>query len=324
MQYAKEKQIINNDRIATMRSVFMGSPEFALPTLESLKNQTQIVGVVTQPDRPAGRGREVSSPPVKILSDRLGLPVIQPEKLRAPEAMNQLRAWRPEIVVVAAFGQILRPEMLSLPEYGCLNLHASLLPRHRGASPIAAAILSGDTETGITLMQMDPGLDTGPILGQSRLPIDPSDTAESLGRKLSLLAAETLTRLLPVYLQGKIVPQPQEESLATYAPQLRKEDGRLDFQQPAAILERKVRAFHPWPGAYVLWKGQPLRILEGEAVTGEPDDAAGLTVESSRFPAIHTADGLLVLRKVQPAGKRPMAGDEFLRGAKDFPGQILK
>lgn len=324
MQYAREKRNINNDRIATMRSVFMGSPEFALPALESLKNQTQIVGVVTQPDRPAGRGREVSSPPVKILADRLGLPVIQPEKLRAPEAMNQLRAWRPEIVVVAAFGQILRPEMLSLPEYGCVNLHASLLPRHRGASPIAAAILSGDTETGITLMKMDPGLDTGPILGQSRLPIDPSDTAESLGRKLSLLAAETLTRLLPVYLQGKIFPQPQEESLATYAPQLRKEDGRLDFQQPAAILERKVRAFHPWPGAYVLWKGQPLRILEGEAVTGEPDDAAGLTMESTRFPAIHTADGLLVLRKVQPAGKRPMAGDEFLRGAKDFPGQILK
>ncbi len=324
MQYAWEKRNINNDRIATMRSVFMGSPEFALPALESLKNQTQIVGVVTQPDRPAGRGREVSSPPVKILADRLGLPVIQPEKLRAPEAMNQLRAWRPEIVVVAAFGQILRPEMLSLPEYGCLNLHASLLPRHRGASPIAAAILSGDTETGITLMKMDPGLDTGPILGQSRLPIDPSDTAESLGRKLSLLAGETLTQFLPVYLQGKIFPQSQEESLATYAPQLRKEDGRLDFQQPAAILERKVRAFHPWPGVYILWREQPLRILEGKAVTGEPGAAAGLTMERSHFPAIHTADGLLVLRKVQPAGKRPMAGDEFLRGAKDFPGQILK
>jgi methionyl-tRNA formyltransferase len=323
MQYAKEKRIINNDRIAIMRSVFMGSPEFALPTLESLKNQTQIVGVVTQPDRPAGRGREVSSPPVKILADRLGLHVIQPEKLQAPEAMNQLRAWRPEIIVVSAFGQILRPDVLSLPEYGCVNLHASLLPRHRGASPVAAAILAGDPETGITFMKMDPGLDTGPILGQSRLPIGSIDTAESLGRKLSLLAAETLTRLLPVYLRGEIVPRPQEDSLATYAPQLRKEDGLLDFQQPAAILERKVRAFHPWPGAYVLWKGQPLRILEAKAMTGEPAAAAGLTVESSRFPAIHTADGLLVLRKVQPAGKRPMAGDEFLRGAKDFPGQVL-
>jgi methionyl-tRNA formyltransferase len=324
MQYAREKRNINNDRIATMRSVFMGSPEFALPVLESLKNQTQIVGVVTQPDRPAGRGREVFSPPVKILADRLGLPVIQPEKLRAPEAMDQLRAWRPEIIVVTAFRQILRPEVLSLPEYGCVNLHASLLPRHRGASPVAAAILAGDPETGITFMKMDPGLDTGPILGQTRLPIGPLDTAESLGRKLSLLAAETLTQLLPVYLQGEIVPQPQEDSLATYAPQLRKEDGLLDFQQPAAILERKIRAFHPWPGAYVLWRGQPLRILEGKAVTGEPAASAGLSVERSRFPAIHTADGLLVLRKVQPAGKRSMAGDEFLRGAKDFPGQILK
>jgi len=324
MQYAREKRNINNDRIATMRSVFMGSPEFALPALESLKNQTQIVGVVTQPDRPAGRGREVSSPPVKILADRLGLPVIQPEKLRAPEAMDQLRAWRPEIIVVTAFRQILRSDVLSLPEYGCVNLHASLLPRHRGASPVAAAILAGDPETGITFMKMDPGLDTGPILGQSRLSIDPFDTAESLGRKLSLLAAETLTRLLPVYLKGEIVPRPQEDSLATYAPQLRKEDGLLDFQLPAAILERKVRAFHPWPGAYVLWRGQPLRILEGKAVTGEPAAAAGLAVERSRFPAIHTADGLLVLRKVQPAGKRAMAGDEFLRGAKDFPGKILE
>jgi methionyl-tRNA formyltransferase len=324
MQYAWKKRNINNDRIATMRSVFMGSPEFALPVLESLKNQTQIVGVVTQPDRPAGRGREISSPPVKILADRLELPVIQPEKLRSPEAMDQLRAWRPEIIVVTAFGQILRPEVLSLPEYGCVNLHASLLPRHRGASPVAAAILAGDPETGITFMKMDPGLDTGPILSQTRLSIGPFDTTESLGRKLSLLAAETLTQLLPVYLKGEIVPRAQEDSLATYAPQLRKEDGRLDFQQPAVILERKVRAFHSWPGAYVFWRGQPLRILEAKAVTGESATAAGLTVERSRFPAIHTVDGLLVLRKVQPAGKRPMAGDEFLRGAKDFPGQILK
>jgi methionyl-tRNA formyltransferase len=181
-----------------MRSVFMGSPEFSLPVLESLKNLTQIAGVVTQPDRPAGRGREVCPPPVKILADRLGLPVIQPEKLRAPEAMDQLRAWEPEVIVVAAFGQILRPEVLNLPRYGCVNLHASLLPRHRGASPVAAAILAGDPETGITFMKMDPGLDTGPILGQLRIPIESRDTAESLGRKLSLLAAETLQAYLPV------------------------------------------------------------------------------------------------------------------------------
>jgi methionyl-tRNA formyltransferase len=307
-----------------MRSVFMGSPEFALPVLESLKGQTQIAGVVTQPDRPAGRGREVSSPPVKILAEKLRLSVIQPEKLRSPEAMDQLRAWQPEIIVVAAFGQILRPEVLDLPQYGCVNLHASLLPRHRGASPVAAAILAGDLETGITLMKMDPGLDTGPILGQCRMPIDALDTTESLVRKLSFLAAETLNEYLPVYLRGEIVPRPQEEALSTYAPQLRKENGRLDFRQPAAMLERMVRAFHPWPGAYADWKGQPLRILEVRVEPGGPSDAAGLTQEWSRLPAVQTADGLLVLCRVQPAGKRPMAGDEFLRGARDFPGRVLE
>jgi methionyl-tRNA formyltransferase len=307
-----------------MRSVFMGSPEFALPVLESLAAQTTVVGVVTQPDRPSGRGREVCPSPVKILADRLGLPVIQPEKLRAPEALVQLRAWEPEVIVVAAYGQILRPEVLNLPGYGCLNLHASLLPRHRGASPITAAILAGDAETGITLMQMDPGMDTGPILGQRRIPIDPFDTAESLGRKLSLLAAETLTQLLPVYLRGEMIPRPQENALATHAPQLRKEDGRLDFQQPAALLARKVRAYHPWPGAYITWKEQPLRILAAEADSSVVSPAPGLTAERAGFPAIYAADGLLVLRKVQPAGRRPMAGDEFFRGARDFPGHIVK
>ncbi len=307
-----------------MLSVFMGSPEFALPVLELLNNLTQIAGVVTQPDRPSGRGREVCPPPVKILANRLRLPVIQPEKLRAPEAMVQLRAWQPDVIVVAAYGQILRPDVLNLPGCGCLNLHASLLPRHRGASPVAAAILAGDAETGITLMKMDPGMDTGPILGQRRIAIDPLDTAESLGRKLSLLAAETLTQLLPVYLRGEIVPRPQEDALATYAARLRKEDGRLDFQQPAALLARKVRAYHPWPGAYVLWKEQPLRILEAEPDSSVVSPAPGLTAERTGFPAIYAVDGLLVLRKVQPAGKRPMTGDEFFRGARDFPGHIVK
>jgi methionyl-tRNA formyltransferase len=323
MQYAREIQVSVDDRIATMRSVFMGSPEFALPALESLESQTQIVGVVTQPDRPAGRGREMTRPPIKILAEKLGLPLIQPATLRTPEALDQLRAWHPDIIVVTAFGQILRPEVLSLPRYGCVNLHASLLPQHRGASPIAAAILAGDLETGVTLMKMDPGLDTGPVLGARRLSIQDSDTSESLGQKLSLLAAETLTEFLPVYLRGEITPRPQDESRATYAPRLRKEDGRMDFQQPAEILDRKVRAFHPWPGTYTLWKGQPLRILEVRSEPGGRQAAPGMTVEKSRFPAIQTVDGFLILLKVQPSGKRVMAGDEFLRGAREFLSQVL-
>jgi methionyl-tRNA formyltransferase len=214
-------------------SVFMGSPEFAVPVLAALTECSQVAGVVTQPDRPSGRGRILTAPPVKVFAVNHQLPVIQPEKLSNPDAMDVLRSWTPDIIIVAAFGQLLRKAVLELPQYGCLNLHASLLPRHRGAAPIPAAILMGDAETGITLMQMDPGLDTGPILGIRSIPIDASDTTSTLTEKLSLLAAHVLTELLPDYLQGKLVPQPQDSNQATYAPQLKKEAGRMDIHQSA-------------------------------------------------------------------------------------------
>jgi len=306
-----------------MRSIFMGSPEFALPALTALADLSDVVGVVTKPDRPAGRGRTLVPPPVKVQAEKLGLSVIQPEKMRSPEAMAQLRSWQPDVIVVAAFGKILRAEVLSLPILGCLNLHASLLPRHRGAAPIPAAILAGDVETGITLMKMDEGLDTGPILAQKKIPIRAEDTAETLGRLLAELAAETLRAFFPVYILEGLAAVPQDDSRATYAPQLKKEEGRLDFQASAEQLSRKVRAFMPWPGTFVFWKGQPLKILEvrPEAYRGGP--APGTVLEHGRYPAVRTADGIIILCKVQPAGKRPMPGDEFLRGAKDFTGLVL-
>jgi len=208
----------------------------------------RLVGVVTQPDRPAGRGGTLKAPAVKTATLRFDIPVIQPEKLRNPEALDQLHAWEPDLIVVVAFGQILRPDVLDLPKWGCINIHGSLLPRGRGAAPIQAAILAGDQETGITIMKMDSGVDTGPMLSQRAIPISPEDTAGTLFEKLAPLGAELLLETLHRYLSGELQPQPQPTVGVTYAPMLKKEDGLLDFTQPAALLERRVRAFNPWPG----------------------------------------------------------------------------
>ena len=223
----------------------MGSPDFSLPTLRALAKTYEVVGVVTQPDRASGRGRELKAPPVKTLALELGIPVMQPEKLRLPEAMDQLRAWNPDLIVVAAFGQILRKDVLELPPHGCINVHASLLPRWRGAAPINAAILHGDEETGVTIMKMDAGLDTGPMLSQRAIHLTPDDTAGSVFEKLSRLGADVLIETLPDYLSGKLVPTPQPDAGTTYAPMMKKEEGQLDFTQDAKELERRVRAFNP-------------------------------------------------------------------------------
>lgn len=295
----------------------MGSPDFAVPTLEALAAHYPVVGVVTQPDRPAGRGQNLTPPPVKEAALRLGLPVIQPEKLRHPEALEQLRLWAPDVIVVAAFGQILRSDVLDLPRFGCINVHASLLPRWRGAAPIQAAILAGDKETGITIMKMDAGVDTGPILSQRAIPIAPDETGGSLFEKLAHLGAELLLETLPRYISGEIVPRPQPEEGVTYAPMLKKEDGLLDFSQPAAALERRVRAMNPWPGAYFEWRGAPLKVLRAR-VSEAPSPGPGrrLTVEGR--PAIGCGEGILILEEVQPASKRPMSGKSFLAGARDW------
>jgi methionyl-tRNA formyltransferase len=301
----------------SIKTVFMGSPEFALPSLRALAHYYEVVGVVTQPDRASGRGRELKAPPVKTLALELGIPILQPEKLREPEAMAQLRAWNPDLIVVAAFGQILKKDVLDLPRYGCINVHASLLPRWRGAAPINAAILTGDEEIGVTIMKMDVGLDTGPMLAKKSIRLTPDLTTDSALQALSQLGADLLIETLPDYFSGKLIPQPQPEGGSTYAPMLKKEDGLLDFAHPAVELERRVRAMNPWPGAWFEWNGSVFKV--GKAFVSE---AKGRGV-GSRFviegrPAIMTADGALVLDEIQPSGKKMMSGKSFLAGAKNW------
>ncbi len=295
----------------------MGSPDFSLPTLRQLAQIYQVVGVVTQPDRASGRGRELKAPPVKLLAQELNIPVIQPQKLREPEAMQQLREWNPDLIVVAAFGQILKKDVLDLPKFGCINVHASLLPRWRGAAPINAAVLAGDEETGVTIMKMDVGLDTGPMLSMKRIRIKPDDTAGSLFDALSTLGADLLIETLPVYMDGKIAPEPQPEDGATYAPMLKKEDGRLDFNQSAIELERRIRAMNPWPGAWFEWNGNLLKVSRGVVNEGRGKEVGSRLIVDGR-PAVRCADGILILDEVQPPGKKVMPGKAFLSGARDW------
>ena len=294
----------------------MGSPDFALPSLRGLAQNYEVVGVVTQPDRAAGRGRELKPPPVKALALELNIPVRQPEKLREPEAMEHLRAWAPELIVVAAFGQILKKEVLDLPKYGCINVHASLLPRWRGAAPINAAILAGDEEAGVTIMRMDVGLDTGPMLAKRSIRLTPHDTAASATQTLSTLGADLLIETLPRWIAGEIQPQAQNDTLATYAPMLKKEEGKLDFTQNVNELERRVRAFIPWPGAFMDFNGVMLKIHHAHVEPGNAEEGQRLIVQDQ--PAVGARGGLLILDEVQPAGKKPMSGKSFLAGARNW------
>ena len=301
----------------SIRVVFMGSPDFALPSLRALVDRYNVVGVVTQPDRASGRGRELKAPPVKLLAQDLNIPVMQPQKLREPEAMQQLQAWNPDLIVVAAFGQILRKDVLDLPKYGCVNVHASLLPRWRGAAPINASVLAGDEETGVTIMKMDVGLDTGPMLSMEKIRIKPDDTAGSLFEALSTLGAKLLIETLPGYINGTVLPQPQPEEGATYAPMLKKEDGRLDFNQPAVELERRIRAMNPWPGAWFEWNGNILKVSRGAVSEAKGKEVGSRLIVEGR-PAVHCADGVLILEEVQPPSKKVMPGKAFLSGIRNW------
>jgi len=295
----------------------MGSPEFALPVLTALVEYYSVVGIVTQPDRPAGRGRVLTSPPVKLLANELGISVIQPPRLSEPEVMQQLLLWAPDVIIVAAFGQILRPTVLDLPRNGCINVHASLLPRWRGAAPIQAAILSGDEYTGITIMLMDQGVDTGFILNQAATQIASEDTAGTLTAKLSVLGAGLLINTLPGYLDGSLRPQHQDSSHATYAPLIKKAAGLLDFSLPAIDLERRIRAFNPWPGAFIYWKEQVLKLYLAHVVRA-PAESPGKKIIYQDLPAFTTGDGILVIDELQPAGKHILKGKTFLQGARNW------
>jgi methionyl-tRNA formyltransferase len=258
----------------------------------------------------------VRQPPVKTLALELGIPIMQPEKLRAPEAMEGLRGWAPDLIVVAAFGQILKPEVLDLPRFGCINVHASLLPRWRGAAPINAAILNGDEETGVTIMKMDVGLDTGPMLAKRSLRLTRDDTAGSVTEALSHLGADLLIETLPRWIAGEIQPQVQDNSRATYAPMLKKEAGRLDFSRDADELERRVRAMNPWPGAFMEFDGAILKVHRAHVEQGQASVGKRLVVEGQ--PAVGAGGGSLVLDELQPAGKKTMSGKAFIAGARNW------
>jgi methionyl-tRNA formyltransferase len=309
------------------RVLFMGTPAFAVPTLERLLATQAVVGVATQPDRPAGRGRRLRPSPVKELARAHGVPVYQPQSLRrAPEAVAELAALRPDVVVVAAYGLILPPAVLALAPGGALNVHASLLPRWRGAAPVAYAILAGDEETGVTIMQMDEGLDTGPMLARRAVPVGPEETAGELGARLAVLGAELLAQTLGPWLAGRLVAEPQPGAGASYAPRLGPADARLDWREPAAAIARRVRAMSPAPGAFgELPDGTRLKVLAARVVpglTGVPAPA-GTLYPTPDGPAVGTGEGGLLLVEVQPAGGRPMRGADLLRGRPGLLGARL-
>lgn len=306
-----------------MRLVFMGSSEFSLPSLERLiLGQHQVVAVYTQPDKPAGRGRALALPPVKKLALEHGIEVRQPKTFREPGAVESLAQLNPDVIVVAAYGQILPEEVLAIPPFGCVNVHPSLLPRHRGPAPIQAAILAGDEYTGVSIMLMDKGVDSGPILSQRRVAIDPEDTAESLTRKLAEVGAQLLEETLPLWLSRSITPRPQQGD-ATYTRLLSKEEGEIDWRLPAPEIWRRVRAFQPWPGCYTRWQGKMLKVLEVLPLPGGQAQPGLVIPLGAGQIGVQTGDGVLRLLRVQLEGRRAMTAEEFVRGQRGFIGALL-
>lgn len=309
-----------------MRILFMGSPAFAVHPLRALAAAGHtIVGVVTQPDRPAGRQRQLSPPPVKLAAQELNLPLLQPETLRDPAVVVQLAALAPDLGVIAAYGEILRRNVLAIPPLGYLNIHPSLLPLHRGPTPVSGAILAGDRETGVTIMRLDPGMDSGPILAQAIVPLPPTARAGPLTDELFQLGARLLVEAIPPYAAGRLVPRPQDASQATITRMLKKEDGLIDWALPALIIERMTRAYDPWPGAVTGWHGQPLRLLAATVLpdwSGVAEPGAYIGRGLSGGPLVATGGGALELLELQPAGKRPMTGAAWLQGQRDLTGRF--
>jgi methionyl-tRNA formyltransferase len=310
-----------------LRVVFMGTPEFAIPSLEHLVfNQHQVVAVYTQPDSLAGRGRSLVLSPVKQAAIQLGLPVVQPLNFKKQETIAQLAGFQPDIIIVAAFGQILSQAVLDIPRYKCINIHPSLLPQYRGASPVAAAILVGDDFAGVTIMLMDAGLDTGPVLSQAQVAISSQDTTGSLTDKLSLVSAHLLLEVLTNWLRGELTPRPQGGTSTAYTAMLTKTEGEIDWRLPALEIWRRVRAFQPWPGCYTDWRGKQLKIIEAAAFPAEESLQIGKVVALDRGGAafgVNTGEGVLGVLQVQLEGRRAMSAAEFLRGQPGLVGTVL-
>ena len=310
-----------------LRIVFMGTPAFAVPALRALVERGHVVvGVYTQPDRRAGRGRKLRASPVKTFAEECGLPVFQPRSLRqdTESARSELAELAPDAVIVAAYGLFLPEKVLQLPRLGCLNIHPSLLPKHRGPSPVATAILDGDEATGVTIMLLDEGIDTGPILAQRETRIAADETAEGLTNRLFELGSNLLIDSLDRWEQGQIVPKPQSDDDASFTRRLEREDGRIDWNQSADSLARRVRAFTPWPGTFTTWRGKTLKILRARPVNRSSDGSPGTVVRlDDSTIAVLTGNGALEVHNLQIEGRRAMSATDFVQGYGDFIGSSL-
>jgi methionyl-tRNA formyltransferase len=314
-----------------LRIVFMGSPQAVVPVLESLvANKHDVAAVYTLPDRPAGRGRVAAAPPVKQAAVRLGLDVRQVSILKGDETLIQLAACQADAIVLAAFGLLVQPAVLDLFRYGCLNIHPSLLPKYRGAAPVAAAILAGDEFAGVSIMKLDAGLDSGPLFVQAQVAISPFDTTGSLTDRLFQVGAGLLLEVLAQLPGGNLRPRPQDPEGSSYFPELEKAAGKIDWTLPAQSIARRIRAFQPWPGAYTLWQGRQVKIVEAHPLATRTEAGPGRVISPPRSGAtgadlaVGTGQGLLAITKLQMEGKRALSGEEFLRGQKGFEGALLE
>jgi methionyl-tRNA formyltransferase len=322
-----------------LRIIYMGTPQFAVPALEALIAHAapgdilpegyEIATVIMRPDKPAGRGREIVYSPVKQSALRHQIPVWQPGSLKKTANSDALANYKADLFIVAAFGQILPQTVLDQPRYGTLNIHASLLPKYRGADPIAESILQGDRETGISIMLLDAGVDTGPVLMRRSLEISDDDTTSSLTLKLADLGAQALLEALPAWISGRLIPEPQDEQRASHTRMLRKEDGLIDWSRPASVIERQVRAYTPWPSAYTHWQGKLFKILKAQALHSEPgkEVAPGTVgvheIAGHRALVVTTGSGILAIQQLQLEGKKAMSSEEFLRGYSQIVAQQL-
>ena len=303
------------------RIVFFGTPSFAEKCLVALHTKYNIIGVVTQPDRPSGRGKTIKSSEVKTSATNFNIPTITPTNINTVSSIDKITKWKPDLIVVAAYGQILKHEILKIPNNGCLNLHASLLPKYRGASPISASIINNDFYTGVTIMQMDNGMDSGPILSQQKININPSDTTGTLTKKLAHIGSNLLCETIPYYISGISQPITQDETLVSYAPKLSKDSGHLDFNKTASYLEKQIRAMSPWPGTYTLFNKERIKIIEAEVTTGNLP--IGQVNKIDKSVLVGTQEGLLKLLQIQPPGKRVMSALDYSQGHKSFVNSIL-
>jgi methionyl-tRNA formyltransferase len=308
-----------------LKVLFLGTSEFSCPSLEAvLESAHEVIGVVTQPDRPKGRGQKFAPSPLKSLAVAKNLPVFQPERVRDHSSLEVLKSLHPDLMVVVAYGQILSPAVLAIPPRGCVNVHASLLPKFRGAAPIARAILAGETRTGVTTMLMDPGMDTGPILLTAETSVEESDTQGTLHDRLARMGARLLGQTIEGWEKGTLPPIPQDPSLATYAPKIQKEEGRINWQTPARQLFNLVRAFDPWPGAFTVWAGRILKLFQPRPLEEEAKEAPGTVAQTSAAGLrVATSDGYLLIRELQLENRPRMGVSEFLRGYPLKPGVRL-